>query len=129
MSELRLPTCAAHGVGSRVTCSSCGAPICLRCQVQTAGGLECPSCAASDASQPAPPPEVSPERQTSPPVVELPRPGRRRPVVALVVGAGLVAAALVVLRLGGGTGTGVAHQGLGAWETEPGLTALRGPTA
>jgi hypothetical protein len=40
------PTCVNHPkVETRLTCSSCGDPICVRCMVTTAVGQKCPSCA------------------------------------------------------------------------------------
>jgi hypothetical protein len=40
------PTCVNHPkVETRLTCSSCGDPICTRCMVTTAVGQKCPSCA------------------------------------------------------------------------------------
>lgn len=40
------PTCANHpGVATRLTCSSCGTPICPRCMVPAAVGQKCPACA------------------------------------------------------------------------------------
>jgi B-box zinc finger len=40
------PSCANHpGVETRLTCSSCGKPICPRCMVSTAVGQKCPDCA------------------------------------------------------------------------------------
>jgi hypothetical protein len=40
------PTCVNHPkVETRLTCSSCGDPICLRCMVTTAVGQKCPNCA------------------------------------------------------------------------------------
>jgi hypothetical protein len=40
------PTCVNHPkVETRLTCSSCGDPICTRCMVATAVGQKCPRCA------------------------------------------------------------------------------------
>ena len=40
------PTCVNHPkVETRLTCSSCGDPICTRCMVTTAVGQKCPRCA------------------------------------------------------------------------------------
>jgi hypothetical protein len=40
------PTCINHPkVETRLTCSSCGDPICPRCMVATAVGQKCPRCA------------------------------------------------------------------------------------
>jgi hypothetical protein len=40
------PTCVNHPkVETRLTCSSCGDPICPRCMVTTAVGQKCPRCA------------------------------------------------------------------------------------
>jgi hypothetical protein len=40
------PTCVNHPkVETRLTCSSCGDPICPRCMVATAVGQKCPRCA------------------------------------------------------------------------------------
>jgi hypothetical protein len=40
------PTCVNHPkVETRLTCSSCGDPICTRCMVTTAVGQKCPNCA------------------------------------------------------------------------------------
>jgi hypothetical protein len=40
------PTCVNHPkVETRLTCSSCGDPICTRCMVTTAVGQKCPGCA------------------------------------------------------------------------------------
>jgi hypothetical protein len=40
------PTCRNHpGVETRLSCSSCGAPICPRCMVATPVGQKCPDCA------------------------------------------------------------------------------------
>jgi hypothetical protein len=40
------PTCINHPkVETRLTCSSCGDPICPRCMVATAVGQKCPNCA------------------------------------------------------------------------------------
>jgi hypothetical protein len=40
------PTCVNHpGVETRLTCSSCGTPICPRCMVTTAVGQKCRDCA------------------------------------------------------------------------------------
>ncbi|HYY78672.1 MAG TPA: hypothetical protein VFD04_05735 [Actinomycetes bacterium] len=40
------PTCVNHPkVATRLTCSSCGDPICPRCMVATAVGQKCPRCA------------------------------------------------------------------------------------
>ncbi len=40
------PTCVNHpGVETRLTCSSCGDPICPRCMVATSVGQKCPGCA------------------------------------------------------------------------------------
>lgn len=40
------PTCVNHpGVETRLTCSSCGNPICPRCMVTTAVGQKCATCA------------------------------------------------------------------------------------
>ena len=40
------PTCRNHpGVETRLSCSSCGAPICPRCMVATPVGQKCPECA------------------------------------------------------------------------------------
>jgi hypothetical protein len=40
------PTCVNHPkVETRLTCSSCGDPICVRCMVTTAVGQKCPRCA------------------------------------------------------------------------------------
>ena len=40
------PTCVNHpGVETRLTCSSCGNPICPRCMVATAVGQKCGDCA------------------------------------------------------------------------------------
>jgi hypothetical protein len=39
-------TCSNHpGVETRLTCSSCGTPICPRCMVPAAVGQKCPDCA------------------------------------------------------------------------------------
>jgi hypothetical protein len=39
------PTCVNHPkVETRLTCSSCGDPICTRCMVTTAVGQKCPRC-------------------------------------------------------------------------------------
>ena len=44
------PTCVNHPkVETRLTCSSCGDPICTRCMVTTAVGQKCPSCARQSA--------------------------------------------------------------------------------
>ena len=41
-----LPTCVNHpGVATRVSCSSCGAPICPRCMHAGPVGQKCPTCA------------------------------------------------------------------------------------
>ncbi len=37
-------SCARHGAATRVTCTSCGAPICPRCMVETPVGHKCPDC-------------------------------------------------------------------------------------
>lgn len=38
--------CVNHpGYQTRVRCSACGAPICVRCMQQTPVGMKCPSCA------------------------------------------------------------------------------------
>jgi hypothetical protein len=40
------PTCVNHPkIETRLTCSSCGDPICPRCMVTTAVGQKCPGCA------------------------------------------------------------------------------------
>jgi hypothetical protein len=40
------PTCVNHPkVETRLTCSNCGDPICVRCMVTTAVGQKCPDCA------------------------------------------------------------------------------------
>jgi B-box zinc finger protein len=40
------PTCVNHPkVETRLTCSTCGDPICVRCMVTTAVGQKCPRCA------------------------------------------------------------------------------------
>jgi hypothetical protein len=40
------PTCVNHPkVETRLTCSNCGDPICVRCMVSTAVGQKCPRCA------------------------------------------------------------------------------------
>ena len=40
------PTCVNHPkVETRLTCSTCGDPICTRCMVTTAVGQKCPRCA------------------------------------------------------------------------------------
>jgi hypothetical protein len=40
------PTCVNHPkVETRLTCSNCGDPICVRCMVTTAVGQKCPRCA------------------------------------------------------------------------------------
>src|ERR671922_477678 len=40
------PTCVNHPkVETRLTCSTCGDPICPRCMVATAVGQKCPRCA------------------------------------------------------------------------------------
>jgi hypothetical protein len=40
------PTCVNHPrVETRLTCSSCGDPICARCMVNTVVGQKCPRCA------------------------------------------------------------------------------------
>jgi hypothetical protein len=40
------PTCINHPkVETRLTCSNCGDPICVRCMVTTAVGQKCPRCA------------------------------------------------------------------------------------
>jgi len=51
------PTCVNHpGVETRLTCSSCGNPICPRCMVATAVGQKCPSCARQPRSAKGTPP-------------------------------------------------------------------------
>jgi hypothetical protein len=41
-----VPTCSNHpDVQTRLTCSSCGTPICPRCMVPAAVGQKCPACA------------------------------------------------------------------------------------
>ncbi|HEX6673835.1 MAG TPA: hypothetical protein VF486_02255 [Actinomycetes bacterium] len=52
------PTCVNHpGVETRLTCSSCGNPICPRCMVTTAVGQKCGDCARQPrAAKGAPPP-------------------------------------------------------------------------
>jgi len=68
------PTCVNHpGVETRLTCSSCGDPICPRCMVTTAVGQKCPSCARQSRQAKGTPPAA---------------------LVARAFGAGLVAAVL-----------------------------------
>jgi hypothetical protein len=44
------PACVNHPqVETRLTCSSCGDPICPRCMVSTVVGQKCPSCARQSA--------------------------------------------------------------------------------
>jgi uncharacterized paraquat-inducible protein A len=44
------PTCVNHPkVETRLTCSSCGDPICARCMVTTVVGQKCPRCARQSA--------------------------------------------------------------------------------
>lgn len=44
------PTCVNHPkVETRLTCSSCGDPICARCMVNTVVGQKCPRCARQPA--------------------------------------------------------------------------------
>jgi hypothetical protein len=54
------PTCVNHpGVETRLTCSSCGNPICPRCMVTTAVGQKCGDCARQPRSaKGAPPPAL-----------------------------------------------------------------------
>jgi hypothetical protein len=67
------PTCVNHPkVETRLTCSTCGDPICTRCMVSTAVGQKCPRCARQSGRA-----KGNPEPQ----------------VVARAFGAGLVAAA------------------------------------
>jgi hypothetical protein len=45
-----VPACVNHpGVETRLTCSSCGDPICPRCMVATVVGQKCPRCARQPA--------------------------------------------------------------------------------
>jgi hypothetical protein len=54
------PTCINHpGVETRLTCSSCGNPICPRCMVTTPVGQKCGDCARQPRSaKGAPPPAI-----------------------------------------------------------------------
>jgi hypothetical protein len=54
------PTCVNHpAVETRLTCSSCGNPICPRCMVTTAVGQKCGDCARQPRSaKGAPPPAL-----------------------------------------------------------------------
>lgn len=46
MSETGTTTCTRHpSVETRLSCSSCGTPICPRCAVPTSVGQKCPGCA------------------------------------------------------------------------------------
>ena len=73
------PTCVNHPkVETRLTCSTCGDPICTRCMVTTAVGQKCPRCARQSGRAKGTPDAV---------------------LLARGFGAGLAAAAAVVLGL------------------------------
>ena len=130
MGETTLQRCAAHGVVTRVQCVSCGAPVCLRCQVETETGLRCLDCAAklglqpghTDAFEPTPGPSPAPGRPL-PPVLRA-----RIAVVALVAGALLLAGFAAALWTAFRSGGDAAPVPLGQWRPAPDLTAVRGPT-
>lgn len=116
MVEPTLRTCAAHGVVTRVECVSCGAPICLRCQVETETGLLCLDCAAKLVAKPA---------------IDVPLASARRGragLVALVLGAFLLAGFAVALRAALSSDKGSTPATYGHWQPVADLTAVRGAT-
>lgn len=107
MGELKLRTCSAHGVETRLECASCGEPICLRCEVETERGLVCPSCARGEESIPS-------------------APRRSRSVAAVLAGVVLIAVAGVLLRAA--TSSGGRSASTGRWDRAPDLSVVRGAT-
>src|SRR5436305_1741876 len=107
MGELKLRVCAAHGVATRLDCASCGAPICLRCQVETDNGFACPRCAAR-------PTTASPRFPV-------------RALTAAVVGVALVAVSVVAFRAAVSP-SGRSSGSPGQWEQLPNLSVVRGAT-
>ena len=134
MVEQTLGRCAAHGVATRVHCVSCAAPVCLRCQAETETGLRCLDCAAKLGVEPhhiEAPPQV-PAHQHAPerPPDGAVEPARRTRValVALVLGALLLAGFGVALWSAFFSGGASRPATYGQWQPAPDLTAVRGAT-
>jgi uncharacterized Zn-binding protein involved in type VI secretion len=109
MGELKLRTCSAHGVETRLDCASCGEPICLRCEVETERGLLCERCARGD-------------------TLDSSAPRRARSIATVAAGVALLALAAVFLRMAVSSHrSGSAPPG--RWERAPDLSVVRGSTS
>lgn len=109
--------CEAHQAETRLTCAHCGTPICTRCLVRTDVGLRCRECAA-----PAHAPTAARSR----------RRGRLGLVLAGVGLVAVIAAAVILLPLGGQEQVIIEGDGgevVGEWAEAPSLGDVRGETS